>query len=150
VKRGSSVAFLGLLVVAMLVVVGCGGGDETTALTKAEFVKQANAACAEGKSEREKDFNEYVKTTDPSEVTKANQESLVDEIFKPPYEQSIEAIKSLGAPEGDEQQVEAITAAMEDGLKQAEAKPLVTLRTNVQFAKANALAVKYGLTDCVV
>jgi hypothetical protein len=149
VKKGSLLAVLGFLV-AVLAVAGCGGGDETSSLTKAEFVKQGNAVCKEKKSEREDLFQTFTKEVGSGDVTKADQEALVAEVLQPPYEATIEGLKDLGAPEGDEQQIEAITEAMEKALEKAEANPLVSLRTNIQFAEANALAVKYGLTDCTV
>jgi hypothetical protein len=39
---------------------------------------------------------------------------------------------------------------MEKGVANVEAKPLVALRSASQFAEARALALKYGLDDCVV
>jgi hypothetical protein len=149
VKKGAFPALLAILV-AMLVISGCGGGDETTALTKAEFTKQANAGCKEHDKEREQLFKEVSKSIDPSEVTRKDQEGLISEVLLPPYEKDIENLESLGAPEGDEQQVEAIIAAMQKSVDNVEAKPLVALRSTSQFAESNELAKKYGLDDCVL
>lgn len=148
-KKGSLVALLGFLVAALLVA-GCGGDDETSSLTKAEFVKQANAICKEGRAEREDLFKTFTEEIKSGKATREDQESLVTVVLKPPYEKTIESLKGLGAPEGDEKQVEAIIAAMEKGLEKAEDNPLVSLRTNIQFAEANSLAAKYGLKDCYV
>ena len=149
-KKGRFLAVLGF-VVAALVVAGCGGGDdEPSALTKAEFVKQGNSICKEGRSEREKLFQTFTAEVKAGQVTREDQESLVTVILKPPYEKTIEGLEGLGAPEGDEKKVEAIIAAMEKGLAKAEANPLVSLRSNIQFAEANSLAAKYGLTECYV
>ncbi len=41
-KKGAFLALVAALV-ALLAFAGCGGGDDTTELTKAEFTKQANA-----------------------------------------------------------------------------------------------------------
>lgn len=142
-------AFLGFLVAALLIA-GCGGDDETSALTKAEFVKQANAICKEGRSEREELFKTFTAEVKSGDVSREDQESLVTVVLKPPLEKTIESLEGLGAPEGDEKQVEAITAAMKKGLEKAEANPLVALRTNIQFAESNNLSAKYGLTDCYV
>lgn len=145
-KKG---AFLALAVLAaLLAFAGCGGDDETTALTKAEFAKQANAACKEHREEREKLFTEVSNTIDPSEVTRADQEMLIDKVLLEPYEKTIESLKSLGAPEGDEKQVEALLAAMEKTVKKIEANPLLALRSSSQFEEPNTLAGKYGLKEC--
>lgn len=146
-KKG---AFLTLTVAltALLVFAGCGGDDETSSLTKAEFTKQANAGCKEHDQERNELFKEVTNELDPSEVTRADQEMLITDVLLPPYEKDIENLKSLSAPAGDEQRVEELIEAMEKAVEKVEAKPLVALRNSNQFAEANALAVKYGLDDC--
>ena len=148
-KKGAFPALLAILI-AMLAIAGCGGGDDTSSLTKAEFTKQANAGCKEHTKEREKLFKEVSATIDPSEVTRKDQEMLISDVLLPPYEKDIENIQSLGAPEGDEQQVEDIVKAMEKSVENVEAKPLVALRDTSQFAEANELAKKYGLDDCAL
>lgn len=149
-KKGAFLAVLGLLIIALAAVSGCGGGDETSSLTKAEFTKQANAACKEHASERDELFKSVSATIKPSEVTKADQEKLISDVLIPPYEKNIESIEDLGAPEGDEKEVEALIKAMQSSVDKVEANPLVALRTTIQFAGANSLAAKYGLNDCVV
>jgi hypothetical protein len=148
-KKGAFLALVAALV-ALLAFAGCGGGDDTTEVTKAEFTKQANAGCKEHTKERDELFKKVSSEIDASEVTRADQERLISEVLLPPFEKDIENLKSLGAPAGDEQQVEAIIEAMEKSVDKVEAKPLVALRSSSQFAEARALAVKYGLTDCVI
>lgn len=146
-KKGAFLALTAALA-ALLVFAGCGGDDETSALTKAEFTKQANAGCKEHDQERNELFKEVSNEIDPSEVTRADQEMLITDVLLPPYEKDIENLQSLGAPAGDEQRVEEIIEAMEKAVEKVEAKPLVALRNSNQFAEANALAAKYGLDDC--
>lgn len=148
-KKGTILTLVAA-VVALLAFAGCGGGDETTSLTKAEFTKQANAGCKEHTKEREELFQAAIKEIDSSEATRADQAKLIDEVLIPPFEKDIENLKSLGAPEGDEEQVKEIIQAMEKAVKKVEAKPLVALRSSSQFAEARAAAVKYGLNDCVI
>lgn len=148
-KKGAVFALVAALA-ALLAFAGCGGGDDTTEITKAEFTKQANAGCKEHTKERDELFKQVSSEIDPSEVTRADQEDLISEVLLPPFEKDIENLKSLGAPAGDEQQVEEIIKAMEDAVKDVEAKPLVALRSSSQFAEARAAAVKYGLDDCVI
>jgi hypothetical protein len=147
VKKGAFLVLAAALA-ALLAISGCGGGDETTALTKAEFTKQANAGCKEHEKEQNELFKEVTNTLDPSEVTRADQELLISDVLLPPYEKDIENLKSLGAPAGDEQQVEAIIEAMEGTVKKVEAKPLVAIRSSSQFTEAKKLLNEYGLDDC--
>lgn len=135
---------------ALLAFAGCGGGDDTTEITKAEFTKQANAGCKEHAKERDELFKATINEVDASETTRADQEKLIDEVLIPPFEKDIENLKSLGAPAGDEEQVEEIIEEMEKAVKKVEAQPLVALRSSSQFAQARAAAVKYGLKDCVI
>lgn len=149
-KKGAFLAVAGLLIAGLLAFAGCGGGDETTSLTKAEFTEQANAACKEHSKERDELFKKVSNELDPSEVTRKDQEMLISEVLLPPYEKNIESLESLGAPEGDEEKIEALIEAMEGSVEKVEAQPLVALRTTSQFAEPNALAKKYGLDDCVL
>lgn len=146
-KKGALLALVAALV-ALLAFAGCGGGDETTALTKAEFTKQVNAGCKEHEDEQNKLFKEVTSSMDPTEVTRSDQELLISEVLLPPYEKDIENLKSLSPPAGDEQQVEAIIEAMENTVKRVEAKPLVAIRDSSQFTEAKKLLKEYGLTKC--
>lgn len=149
-KKGAFLAVVAVSVAALLAFAGCGGGDETTALTKAEFTKQANAGCKEHTKERDELFKAAIAEVSSGEATRADQEKLISEVLLPPFEKDIENLKSLGAPAGDEEKVQAIIEEMEKAVKKVEAKPLVALRSSSQFAEARAAAVKYGLTDCVI
>lgn len=149
-KKGAFLALMAVLMAALLAFAGCGGGDETTSLTKAEFTKQANAACKEHAKERDELFKKVSNEIDASEVTRKDQEMLISDVLLPPYEKNIESLESLGAPEGDEEKIEALIEAMEGSIEKVEAQPLVALRTTTQFAEPNALAQKYGLDDCVL
>jgi hypothetical protein len=48
------------VILALVLLAGCGGGDLTTALTKAEFVKQGNQICDKGLQEREEEKIEAI------------------------------------------------------------------------------------------
>ncbi len=148
-KKGAFLA-LALALAALLAFAGCGGDDETSSLTKAEFTKQANAGCKEHEEERGELFEEVTRPLDPNEYTKADQELIILEALLPPYERNIENLKSLGAPSGDEQQVEAIIEAMEKSVEKVEDEPIVAIDSTRQFEESNALAEKYGLDACVI
>ncbi len=67
----------------------------------------------------------------------------------PTIQGEIDGIKALGAPEGDEEQVTAITDAAQTALDQASDDPsLLTSGDADPFKEANDLANAYGLTEC--
>jgi hypothetical protein len=148
VKKGSVFLFSGVLVLAALVFAGCGGGDETTSLSKAEFVKQANAICKEAEQERLNLFKQVTASVSPDASKKVRDKAL-HEIIVAPYEGAAEEIESLGAPSGDEATIEALVEAMEASLRKVEKNPRLIASSTVQFAESNKMANDYGLTNCV-
>lgn len=138
---------------ACLVAVGCGGGGDdasTASLTKAEFIKQANAVCKKGEEQIETDFAAYVKGhEDIRKPTEADFSKLVDSVLVPNAEKEIEDLRALGLPSGDEDQVEAILEAREESVEAAEDEPEVVVKDGEKvFGKASELAISYGLEDC--
>ena len=136
-----------------LVVAGCGGGDSdssTASITKAEFIKQADAACKKSEEEIQNDFAVYIKKhEDLKNPTEADYAELVETILVPNVDQEVEDIRALGAPSGDEDQVEAMLEAREESVKTAEDDPqLVLNESDKVFAKASKLAKEYGLEGC--
>jgi len=138
-----------LFAVAVLVAVSACGGSDEEALTKAEFVKEANAICVSATKERTKILNELVKQVDPNQNLQAQQEQALKMVL-PTYEGAAEKIDELGAPEGDEQKVDAIVVAMEGAADQARANPQTVVVSGIPFKEANELAAKYGLDACVI
>ena len=141
---------IGVLAAAMIGA-GCGGSDDPE-ITKAEFIKEVDAVCAKGNKQIETKFIDYVQSTgfkvgqQPSEK---QLEELLETLLIPTVEQETEEIEDLGMPKGDEQEVEALLAAIEEGREKAEEDPKsVILETGVAFAKADELAKKYGLKVC--
>ena len=149
-KKGAILALIGAL--AAMVVVGCGGGGgDTTALSKGEFIKQANAVCKAGENERTEIFAEAQKEIKPGDTfSKKDQAELVRTVAVEPYEKMTKGIEELGAPEGDEKQVEELLEAMKKATQKAEADPAQAIQTIIPFAEANKAADEYGLSDCVV
>lgn len=136
------------LVGLALVLAGCGGDEETTALTKQQFLKQGNAICKAQADERENQVEEFAAKLDPTaKVGNEVQEKLMLQVL-PTYEKATEELKALGAPEGDEKKLEAITQAMDEAAAGAREDPVAAARTKKPFIKANELSVEYGLDRC--
>jgi hypothetical protein len=132
---------------AALVVAGCGSSDS---ISKAEFIKKADAVCKKGEEEVQKDFGAFAKTHENvKKPTEADYAELVDAVLVENVEDEVDAIRALGAPEGDEKEVEAMLKAREDSIKKAQANPKAVIRGNEDiFGEASKLAKAYGLKEC--
>ena len=141
--------------VIVLAAAGCGDGDDSSstsstaaALTKQEFVTQANQICAEGNKTINAEAKQVFSGGRP---TAAETQQFVTGTVIPSIQDQVDSIRALGAPEGDEDQVNAILAAAQQGIDEAKADP--SLLASEQsgsdpFAEANKLTDDYGLTAC--
>lgn len=150
------IAVLAGIVAVALIAAGCGSSSDKTevtasSLTKAEFIKKADAICSKGEKQIQGEFVAYA-TGHKEELEEPTEESfatLADTIIVPGVEQEIEEIRSLGAPKGDEEKVEAILASLEEGIEKADGTPRVMVEnTSEVFAKSGKLAKQYGLQVC--
>jgi len=134
-----------LLLSLGLALTGCGGGDEEAApepISKADFTTQANKICADGSAELAAAADELGE--DP---TQEQIEGFASDTVVPNIQGQHDDIEALGAPEGDEDEVDAILAALQEGVDTTEADPS-TITSGDPFAEANELAGAYGLEDC--
>jgi hypothetical protein len=152
-------AFAVLVAVAAF---GCGGSDdsgdtalaepiETSSLTKAQFVKRADAICAKVEPAIESKSAAYEKQH-PS-VAEQGEEKLVaamtDSVLVPAMQEAIDGIRKLGAPRGDEQQVEGILVAMQEANDNAEETRITEyLQFGEEFRGSSKAAQRYGLKEC--
>ena len=147
--------FLAILVAVGLVAGACGDGDE--ALSKAEYVEQANAICAASNAQEELIFEEV--TADlPDEPTSQQVAEAVVEIgtrMTPIIEAQLDDLRALRAPEGDEDTLavffDDVEAAQEEFIQLAEdaaAGDEAAFRAEDPFADVNRRAIQYGLTVC--
>jgi hypothetical protein len=141
-----------LAVVALATIaVGCGDSDDSSSLSKAQFVKKGNAICTKGNEDINKGFEKFSREHKLSEQNQPNQAELAEaaeEILLPRVTEQIEALRGLGAPEGDEAKVEKILGAAEKAVEEAEEDPRSLRGSNTPFSKPNKLAREYGLTVC--
>jgi hypothetical protein len=149
------IAVLTAAAAIVLIVAGCGGGSDSSSdsssLSKAQFIKQADAICEKGNKENEAEFEEFAKEhglSEKKEPSKAVQEEAISEIVAPSVGKQIEEIDALGAPEGDEGKIEAMVAAVEEGVEEIEANPGSLTEGKNPLAKGSKLAKEYGLKTC--
>lgn len=146
---------IGVCVAAMAIAIGiagCGSSDDTSSttttatITKDEFVTQANQICAEGN----KTIDAAGKATfSGGKPTQADILAFWSDTLIPSVTDQVAQIKALGIPAGDEDQVNALLAAVDADLTAAQKEvDSGTVSNQDPFADANKLAGAYGLTEC--
>lgn len=139
----------------VLLVTACGGGDEpgpttsrdVAALTKVEFLAEADRVCTSSESQIEAAADEFATQRggpDPAEV-----ERVALRVAVPALESEVRAIDSLGAPPGDERRVKEILDATRRGIVQIKADPRALADgPPPALREAQRLASAYGSREC--
>ncbi len=138
---------------------GCGGDDEEQAdvfpagvaqpQSKVDFLREADRICFSSDARIEAAADELVAgggEPPPGEVRR-----LALGIVVPSLEAEVRAIGALGAPAGDEDEVDQILAATERGIAQIEADPERLIDGPPSgLVQAGRLARAYGSEQCGV
>lgn len=148
-----------MAVMLLVVGVGCGSGESTSDITKAEFVKKANAICADYTEQRlaaaEKEYNKKVQQE--SQVTGSSAqkklaaeleeigEKLLQETTVPILRTQAKKLKALGAPSGDEETVEAMLNSFEKATDEVEKEGYRGAVGGNQYDQFEKEARTYGL-----
>jgi hypothetical protein len=147
--------FVVAVVIIALVVAGCGGGsdDSSTAegsVSKAAFIKKVDAVCQKGTERMQRAILVFLKQhKSVRRPNKAQSEKLVGTAIVPSVKTEIKELKALDAPEGDEERVDAIISALEEGLETAEGNPeAVAASSDAVFGISGRLAGEYGAVVC--
>ncbi len=137
-----------------LIAAGCGSSNDnstsTSSLTKAQWIAKADAICQQGNQEINT-AGKQLFGNQQAPPSQADQEKFASDTLVPNIQKQIDDIRALGAPSGDEDQVNAILDAAQKGVDQAKANPsLLTEQGSGQdpFAGANKLATQYGMKVC--
>jgi hypothetical protein len=119
-------------------------GNEASAPTKQEWLARANAACEAADKVMNREGRALFADGEPS------QEVMTDyalEVVVPAFRRTIEEIRALGAPAGDEAVVERLLTAQEQGTDRVERDPLSIFEDD-EPSEADRLAAEYGLDSC--
>jgi hypothetical protein len=148
-------AFVVAATIIALVVAGCGsGGDSSTAtvpISKAVFIKKVDAVCKNGTERMQRAVLKFLKQgRELKRPSTAESVKLVGTVIVPSVQQEIKEIKALGVPSGDEEKVEAIVGALEEGVETAEDDPQAVVKgsSDVIFGIAGRIAGEYGIAGC--
>jgi hypothetical protein len=154
-NRHADRARLASIALAAAAFAGCGGGDETATdppgvsrpIAKVRFLAEADRICHSTNARIEAAADGLAtrrRQSPPAEVRR-----VVPKIVVPTRRSEVEAIRSLGAPAGDEAKAQAILAATERGIRQIEADPVGVLdRPPRALREAGRLAQAYGSAEC--
>jgi hypothetical protein len=156
-KSKRSLAIACLLALAV-VAAGCGGGDDNGAgagevtasgITKAEFIQKADQICSDGVAEIQNRLQVEFGTL--SGPPTGDQLDKVAEIAGGGVKDEVAKIRELGAPAGDEDQIQEFLDAAESGADAIIDNPDQLQgggEPNADLTKANQLATAYGLKVC--
>ena len=126
---------------------GNGGGDGGEALTKQEFITQADRICSEGNAEIEGDAEDAFGDSDQP-PSQAEQEQFATDSVIPNVQNQVDRIGELEPPEGDEDQIQAILDAANEGLDAGRDDPSAFAGQGDPLAEATQLAKQYGMKVC--
>jgi hypothetical protein len=126
----------------------CGGDDDDAAVTKADFIEQADAICA--------DFNERGEALGEDLSEDASLEELAALFLEegiPLLREQIDDLRELDLPEADAEQLEQLWDDLDAGTdeleQQLEDDPQEALSSNFDpFSEANEFATEYGMEEC--
>jgi len=133
---------------------GCGSGDsETSSLTKAQFIRRANAVCVKNTPQDiVGPIDDYIHQhggsgKDKEELTA----DAVQQTMLPHFQAQVDEIRALGAPEGDKRQVERFLNSMQQAIDSLSQSEKISLLTDIDeaFTRAKLSAQSLELTSCL-
>jgi hypothetical protein len=141
-----------------LAAIGCGSSSSSSttakatatvpALTKAQFIAQANAICAQGNKTLTASRTALEKLLGGHSPTLAQVNAYVTSAFAPAIQGQLNAIKALGPPKGEAVLVAKMLAIAQEDLERVKANPTLLAGSNSPFASFVKLVHPYGLTKC--
>jgi hypothetical protein len=152
-------------IAAAIVAVGCGSSDggsdssstvtvtvQTGSLSKAAFVKKADAICKAARTEFLAEFASFSKEHLSEFANPKNREEIFKKVLEtmlgPNVEGQIEQISKLGAPSSYAPEVETFLNALQKRIDKAQEEPLGLIATPYPFKKAENVAKQVGLQGC--
>jgi hypothetical protein len=146
-----------MAIAALVMMMGCGGGEESSSagdgsptLSKAAFIKRAGIVCyraRKGAFERVAAYSNKHRSEGLPEAVltkKAIRAGLIST-----FDAELAALRKLGAPDGEGEEVEAILASLQTSLDEAkEWKKKSFDEVEDYFVDADKKLQDYGLTRC--
>jgi predicted Zn-dependent peptidase len=137
---------LAATICATLALSGCGDSEpkkvETPALTKAEFIKQADAICKATNDKMDQLGADINENTSMDEI-----QTFLEKKAIPEMTAMVAKIRDLEPPKADEKQVDTMLDAVEAEIAKVTKNPMALMGDGA-FDAANKLAADYGLKTC--
>jgi len=148
---------IALIVGALAVglIAGCGSSSDdssTSSLTKAEFIKQGDVICTKHHETFENELRAFLKKSGANKgIESADALSeFAQTKLAPVFSSEAEELRALGAPSGEEEEVNAILDPLEEGIEELENNSAkLGKETPAGIEKANNSAEKFGFKVCV-
>jgi hypothetical protein len=141
-----------LVVAAVAALFGCGGSEGGSAsgdqpLSKAEFIKSAEAICLKGIAEKEKLFSAGLESGKSVKyASTAELKEFVESVAVEPYSKVVAGLAQLHPRTTDKAAI-AVVHSYETAQKDAEANPLGAMKQN-PYLKPDQVAAAYGIKSC--
>ena len=137
---------------------GCGSDDgesdgsvTTSDLTKAQFIAKSDAICNDRREKMQKEIGIYLNRSDTRNPEESDVVAATTEpVLIPGAQDQVDEIRALGAPAGEEEQVEALLDAMQQGVDSLDGKQFATFEEiSGEFRQFDEMARRYGLEICL-
>lgn len=153
--------FICAVALASAATLGCGSGSSneasvtsgprtsvtTSSVSKTEYINRANGVCEKSWAIALPSFQRRYKSTLHGKAFNAASQN----IFLPSLQLQFDDIQYIGAPDGDERQVEEMIGALQLAVYRGEEQIVSSPRQMVHiFAKFSRLAIQYGIDSCPV
>lgn len=157
--RVPALTFAAVGLIAAFLIAGCGGSGGTTTsqtppLSKAAFIKAADAICEKADTVKYNQASAY-RAKHEAELGRlspvAAEEKLIRLFGLPAIKRQIEEVRALGAPEGEEKKVEGILNGLEKALDEAKKDPYAIegeYESTNPFHRIDKAARNYGFSVC--
>lgn len=150
-NRGYAGGTLGVLLVLVALMVGCGSSSTTATseapLTKAEFIRQGDEICQAGNKASTTEIKQFAKENGfGPEPNQAQFEEAVTEVLVPNLKRQTDELDELAPPAKDEEKIEALIASLRETITKMEKNPS-SLEENV-LAEPIRLENAYGFKVC--
>ena len=151
---------ISLVVIASLFATACGDGDDDKQLSKREYIARSNAICQRTSKEAGVQFKRIVGSERPKRGEEqrylSNAQRFLKQAAIPIIGENLADRRALGAPEGDEKEIDAIIAAGEKAITGFERIAADRSRVEGLFRgripdpakEFDALSKRYGINHC--
>lgn len=133
---------------AALVLSGCsddGDKDADKALSKSEFIKQADKICQDGTDKIDKAEDGFADAESPTE---AEVEKAIEDVVVPAMREQVDKIRDLEPPKADADEIKKMLDLLDADVEKLDDDWMTFVTDEDAFVAANKAAVDYGFKVC--